>query len=156
MLIKLFSVFFLYFLTLTFMFLYGTINVYGLGYGSQDTMNFHFFFKCLDEFFSTQSALYGCFKSFLSNVDFFAWSSIWLPSYHKLHIWLGYGFQQRFMVVNPGSVDVINGKKGVWKKTPAVVSWSNHVSIKYFMWFLYVINPIILGFSEREQLFKYN
>ena len=62
-----------------------------------------FFFKCLDEFLSTQSALYGCFKSFLSNVDFFAWSSIWLPSYHKLHIWLGYGgCQERFMVVNPG------------------------------------------------------
>ena len=70
MLMKLFSVFFLYFLTLTFMVLYGTINVYGLGYGSQDTMNFNFFFKCLDEFFSTQSALYGCFKSFLSNVVF--------------------------------------------------------------------------------------
>ena len=68
MLIKLFSVIFLYFLTLTFMVLYGTINVYSLGYGSQDTMNF--FFKRLDEFFSTQSALYGCFKSFLSNVDF--------------------------------------------------------------------------------------
>ena len=47
--------------------------------------------------------MYGCFKSFLSNVDIFAWSAIWLPSYHKLHIWLGYGCQERFMVVNPGS-----------------------------------------------------
>ena len=84
------------------MVLYGTINVYGLGYGSQDTTNL-IFFKCLDEFFSTQSALYGCFKSFLSIVDFFACSSIWLPSYHKFHIWLGYGCQERFMVVNPGS-----------------------------------------------------
>ena len=63
------------------MVLYGTINVYGLGYGSQDTMNFNFF-KCLEEFSSTQSVMYGCFKSFLSNVDIFVWSAIWLPSYH--------------------------------------------------------------------------
>ena len=51
------------------------------------------FFKCLDEFFSTQSAMHGCFKSFLRNVDFFSMVSymvaklpltpymawIWLP-----------------------------------------------------------------------------
>ena len=83
------------------MVLYGTINVYGLGYGSQDTMNFNFF-KCLEEFSSTQSVMYGCFKSFSSNVGIFEWSAIWLPSYHELHIWLGYGCQERFMVVNPG------------------------------------------------------
>ena len=47
MLIKLFSVIFLYFLTLIYMVLYGTINVYGLGYGSQDTMNFNFFSSVL-------------------------------------------------------------------------------------------------------------
>ena len=54
------------------MVLKGTINEYGLGYGSQDTMNF-IFFKCLDEFFSNQSAMNGCFKSFLSKVYFSPW-----------------------------------------------------------------------------------
>ena len=37
------------------------------------------FFKDLEVFFATQSAMYGCFKSFLSNVDIFAWSAIWFP-----------------------------------------------------------------------------
>ena len=63
---------FLYVLTLTFMVLHGIINVYGLAYGSQDTMNFNFFFKCIDKFFflSTQCAINVCFKSFLSIIDF--------------------------------------------------------------------------------------
>ena len=47
--------------------------------------------------------MYGRFKSFSSNVDIFEWSAIWLPSYHELHIWLGYGCPERFMAVNPGS-----------------------------------------------------
>ena len=33
---------------------------------------------------------------------FFAWSSIWLPTYNKHHIWLGHGCQERFMVANTG------------------------------------------------------
>ena len=40
------------------------------------------FSMILKSFFSIQSAMYGCFKSFLSNVDIFASSAIWLPSYH--------------------------------------------------------------------------
>ena len=63
-----------------------------------------FFFKCLEGFLSTQSAKYDCFKSSLSNVDCFSWSTMRLPSYHKFHIWLAYGCQERFMVVNPGKI----------------------------------------------------
>ena len=61
-------------------------------------MNLNFFSSVLMSF----SPLRVQCMSFLSNVDIFAWSSIWLPSYHKLHIWLEYGCQERFMVVNPG------------------------------------------------------
>ena len=77
------------------MVLYGTINVYGLGYGSQDNMNFIFFSSVFMSFSPLRVPCIGVLRAF-------AWSSIWLPSYHKLHIWLGYGCQERFMVVSPG------------------------------------------------------
>ena len=64
MLIKLFSVIFLYFLTLTFMVLYGTINVYGLGYGSQDTMNFNFFSSVLMSFSPLRVHCMGVLRAF--------------------------------------------------------------------------------------------
>ena len=56
----------------------------------------------LDEFISTQRAIHCCFMSFLSKVNFFLYSAIWLPSRYKLHIWLRYGCQERFMVVDRG------------------------------------------------------
>ena len=96
---------FLYVLTQTFMVLHGTITVYGLEYGFHDTMSFIFFQVSWRVFIHSEcNAWY--FKSFLNKVDFFSWSTIWLPVYHTLHIWPGYGFQERLMVVKTGLLSV--------------------------------------------------
>ena len=104
MLIKLFSVIF---------FVFFDFDFYGLTWHHKCVWSWiwfqrhhelQFFFKCLDEFFSTQSAMYGCFKSFLSNVDF-------------LHGHL-YGCE-----VSINSIYGLNmvAKKGLW--------WSTRVSV---------------------------
>ena len=61
--------------------------MYGLSYGFQDTMNF-IFFSVVSMSFSPRSAMHVCFKGFLSDVDLFSLSGLWLPGYHKLNIWL--------------------------------------------------------------------
>ena len=55
------------------MVLHGTINLYVLGYGSQDAMNSNFLSSVLMNFLNTQSLMHGSFKSYLSDAGFFPW-----------------------------------------------------------------------------------
>ena len=70
--------------------------VYGTCFSSTCFYGTRVFFK----FFKVQCKfVLKIFRAMLT----FLWSTIWCLGYHKLHIWLWYDCQEKFMMVNLGS-----------------------------------------------------